>query len=99
MFQEVTLQRLPRTPYAFSALCGLEALHLHLPALQASSGSYEWSVIPNHRSQQMPTYVTVDGLEPAGSSGSILVLFVQKLESCRIQYYVKPCDSIHAAIG
>jgi hypothetical protein len=92
MFKEITLEIVPQTPSAFSAFCGTEALLLHLPALQTSSGSYEWSVIPNRRLQEMPTY-TGDG------SDSILVIFVQRLEIRRTECDVKSCDPFHASIG
>lgn len=92
MFKEITLEIVPQAPSAFSAFCGTEALLLHLPALQTSSGSYEWSVIPNRRSQEMPTY-TGDG------SDSILVIFVQRLEIRRTECDVKSCDPFHASIG
>jgi hypothetical protein len=95
MFNEITLVMILQTPSAFGAFCGTGALLLHLPASQTSSGSYEWSVIPNRTSQEMPTYTG----GPAGSSDSILVLVVQRLEIRRTECDVKSCDRFHASIG
>jgi hypothetical protein len=95
MFNEITLVMILQTPSAFGAFCGTGALLLHFPASQTSSGSYEWSVIPNRTSKEMHTYTS----GPAGSSDSILVLFVQRLEIRRTECDVKSCDPFHSSIG
>ena len=46
----------------------------------------------------MSTYVPGDGLGPADSSGSMLVLFVRELRKYGIECDVKPCGPFHAAI-